>query len=199
MKIKGTIKLESGLHIGGSKDIFKIGGLDSPVIKDKDGYPYIPGSSIKGKMRSLLEKKYGLKDLAKEDSQNKDERLIAFVFGSAGNTRKSPVIVVFRDAFLKNKNKVNKEKLFEIKAENKIDRISGKAESPRFIERVVPDTEFEFEIEIHDFLFNKYSFEFTKDDVVKLLEEGIDLLQKDYLGGSGTRGYGKVKIEYVKE
>lgn len=54
--LKGQITLKTGLHIGGGDDTMKIGGIDNQVIKDiNTNKPYIPGSSLKGKMRSLLE------------------------------------------------------------------------------------------------------------------------------------------------
>lgn len=55
--IKGTLTAKTGLHIGASADTVEIGGIDSPVIKHPvTGEPYIPGSSLKGKMRSFAEK-----------------------------------------------------------------------------------------------------------------------------------------------
>jgi CRISPR-associated protein Csm3 len=54
--ITGKIQCLTGLHIGGTEEGYEIGGMDNPVIKDKiTGYPYIPGSSLKGKMRSMME------------------------------------------------------------------------------------------------------------------------------------------------
>ncbi|MFN4227892.1 MAG: type III-A CRISPR-associated RAMP protein Csm3, partial [Candidatus Ratteibacteria bacterium] len=59
--IKGFIEVKTGLRIGGTTTGLKIGGLDQPVIKDPLGRPYIPGSSLKGKLRSLIEKKENVK------------------------------------------------------------------------------------------------------------------------------------------
>ena len=56
--IQGKIKVLTGLHIGGPTTGLNIGGVDNIVIKDAKGKPYIPGSSLKGKMRSLLEYSY---------------------------------------------------------------------------------------------------------------------------------------------
>src|ERR1051326_8119169 len=56
-QISGTIVTESGLHVGGSEDELEIGGIDLPVIKPPETeIPYIPGSSLKGRMRSELER-----------------------------------------------------------------------------------------------------------------------------------------------
>ena len=57
--IKGKLTTLTGLHLGGSKSSLNIGGIDNNVIKDAKGKPYIPGSSIKGKLRSLLAKAEG--------------------------------------------------------------------------------------------------------------------------------------------
>jgi len=64
--ITGKIRAETGLSIGGATVGLDIGGVDNPVVKDAEGKPYIPGSSLKGKMRSLLEKS---NDLAKDESR----------------------------------------------------------------------------------------------------------------------------------
>jgi CRISPR-associated protein Csm3 len=59
--IQGTIELKTGLHIGGGDTEMHIGGTDNPVVKHPHtNEPYIPGSSLKGKIRSLLELKYGI-------------------------------------------------------------------------------------------------------------------------------------------
>ncbi len=191
-KIQGTLEVKTGLHIGGIKETVKIGGLDNPVIKirnDKHYLPYIPGSSIKGRLRSLLEEKY-----------MENNELIKKVFGSQPGDNKETMrgAVIFRDAYLENKESyfdengnLIKEKLFEIKPENKIDRKSGKAEHPRFIERVVPGTKFRLELVI------VYKNDQELKDMKKLLKEGFELLQDSYLGGSGTRGYGKVDVSDI--
>ena len=59
IEITGTIEVVSGLHIGTSNAFSAIGAIDSYVIRDVyNNYPMIPGSSLKGKMRSLLAKRY---------------------------------------------------------------------------------------------------------------------------------------------
>jgi CRISPR-associated protein Csm3 len=194
-RIEGSLEVKTGLHIGGIKETVKIGGLDNPVIKIRDGkhyLPYIPGSSIKGRLRSLLEEKY-----MRDDESIK---LIKKVFGSQPGDNEETMrgAVIFRDAYLENKESyfdengnLIKEKLFEIKPENKIDRKSGKAEHPRFIERVVPGTKFRLEIVI------VYKSDEELKKMKELLKEGFELLQDSYLGGSGTRGYGKVDVSDI--
>jgi CRISPR-associated protein Csm3 len=189
LKINGTLEVKTGLHIGGIKETIKIGGQDAPVIKIKIGkndIPYIPGSSLKGKLRHLLENKY---------SENNET--IKNIFGSGGENS-SRGQVIFRDAHLSNINEyldengnIIKEKIFEIKPENKIDRTTGKAEHPRFIERVIPGTKFDIELVV---IFKEND---KKNKILEKLKEGFELLQNDYLGGSGTRGYGKVDVQDI--
>lgn len=166
IEINGILEVKTGLHIGGIKETVKIGGQDAPVIKIRSGkseVPYIPGSSLKGKLRSLLEEKY----------PNNDQ-IISKMFG--GNERGK---VIFRDAHLygfKPNSAFVKEEVLEIKPENKINRETGKAEHPRFIERVVPGTKFYVEIIVIS------DDDKGKNEILKKLKEGFELLQKNYLG-----------------
>ena len=184
IKINGILEVKTGLHIGGIKETVKIGGQDAPVIKIKIGeneIPYIPGSSLKGKIRSLLE------------SKGINNGIIEKIFGSENSRGK----VIFRDAHLSgidsylDGGKIVKEKIFETKPENKIDRTTGKAEHPRFIERVVPGTKFDVEVVV------TFSDENEKREILEALKTGFELLQENYLGGSGTRGYGKVDVKSI--
>ena len=189
IKFEYTITLVTGLHIGGSSDSVEIGGIDSPVIKiaTKGGQPYIPGSSLKGKMRCLLEQVAGAK-LGEDGKVNG-------LFGFAGKNIPSRVIV--RDAYLTNESA---EQLYnsnldmpytENKFENTIDRIKGVASNPRQIERVPAGAKFAAEI-----ILNIWDDDNEKQQI-ELLKKGISLIENDYLGGSGSRGYGQVKIEQV--
>src|SRR5258708_19358037 len=58
--LSGDLHCETGLHIGAGKGSLEIGGADNPVVKDAFGLPYIPGSSLRGRIRSLLENALGL-------------------------------------------------------------------------------------------------------------------------------------------
>src|SRR5512142_151315 len=58
--LEGVLHCETGLHVGAGKGSLEIGGSDNPVVKDAFGLPYIPGSSLRGKIRSLLEQSSGL-------------------------------------------------------------------------------------------------------------------------------------------
>ena len=58
--LEGEIVCDTGLHIGAGKGALEIGGADNPVVKDAFGMPYIPGSSLRGKLRCLLEQASGM-------------------------------------------------------------------------------------------------------------------------------------------
>ena len=191
--IKGTITLETGLHIGGSKSSLNIGALDTPVIKTPQGVPYIPGSSLKGKVRSLLGIKEGSVDV------KYDSGLLIKMFGTSEKETISRII--FRDAILDEdqfkltfKDAILDTEFTEAKYENTIDRKSGttKRGGLRQIERVPAGTVFNFEVVV-----NRYEENGKQDeDLLAKLKEGFEMLENNYLGGSGSRGYGKVKIEY---
>lgn len=190
IKKEYTIKVLTGLHIGGSSENVEIGGIDNPVIKLGDGKPYIPGSSLKGKIRSLLEQSKGVKKVEGDFEINK-------LFGAAaGNENATPSKVIFRDFYL-TEDSIEKLKnsdylpmpYTENKYENVIDRVTGKAQHPRQTERVPAEAEFKGEIIINIWDSDK------EQDFIKMLEDGISLLENDYLGGSGSRGYGQVEFK----
>lgn len=194
-KIIGTIEVKTGLHIGGAKNTMDIGGLDSPVIKTPTGVPYIPGSSLKGKIRSLLALKEGSLDF-------KDESTVMHkMFGYVGDKEQDAKLarVIFRDAYLDNEefdkmfsDAVLETPYTEAKYENTIERATGKTIGGglRQIERVPVGAQFNFEIIINQFEGDDF------EEMERKLKEGIELLENNYLGGSGTRGYGKVKFVY---
>ena len=101
IRLSGTIELASGLHIGGSTAFAAIGAIDSPVIKDPlTNLPIIPGSSLKGKIRSLLAKAYNDRPVK---SPNEDVARITRLFGATsggGNDGKQIIRgrLIFRDA-----------------------------------------------------------------------------------------------------
>ncbi len=206
MKIKtitGRILVVTGLHIGTSNETIEIGGMDNPIIKDPlpgSNAPYIPGSSLKGKMRSLMEVK--------------DQRLsekggpcdcggchICAVFGTAadkkGDNTLGPTRIIVRDAYLSDYKKTPDERSWkqrfkagdlpmEVKYENTINRISGEA-TPRPLERVPGGVEFDF----------NFSFNVFKNDPEKYFNtvlQAMKLLELDALGGSGSRGCGQIKF-----
>jgi CRISPR-associated protein Csm3 len=245
--IKYEMKALTGLRVGGTKENFDIGGMDNPVIKTlgvienydgkgnnlPEGAPYIPGSSLKGKMRSLLEWAKGrveyMIEEAKKNSKEKKERKeeeeqgenkevkqagnpcicgrceICKVFGTGNaETLKKlgleelpgpPRLRVF-DAYptwesIQKLQETLGENIFtEIKTENAINRLTSKA-NPRKVERVPAGVVFFGEMAFHLF---------TKEDpeLLKVVFEGMCLLEDDYLGGYGSRGSGKVRFENIE-
>lgn len=188
IQITGTIEVLTGMHIGGSSAFAAIGAVDSPVIKDViTGYPMIPGSSLKGKMRTLLAKAY---NESVANNPNQDCERIKRVFGSAekDNIRRSRIQI--SDMILSNADELRNKGLnskTEVKFENTINRATAVA-NPRQIERVVRGSEFDLDI-----LYEVDNMDDLYEDI-ELIADAFKMLQFDYLGGSGSRGYGKVKF-----
>jgi CRISPR-associated protein Csm3 len=202
-KIDGTIKVKTGLHIGGSADRIEIGGNDNPILKHPlTSEPYIPGSSLKGKMRSLLEFKLGKVEPNGEPHKwHGDPNCpIMRIFGTSDDSAGiGPTRLIVRDAELTQefKDKMANEGviLTEDKYENTINRITARA-NPRPLERVPAGVEFKFEMSYRIFDMNGdngLADERLFDEYIPL---ALNLIELDTLGGSGTRGSGKVKFEY---
>jgi len=192
VKISGIIELKSGLHIGTSNAFAAIGATNNPIIKDPlTNLPYIPGSTLKGKMRSLLYRTDYNNNTS--DKLSKDSLEISRLFGNSETYKIGRL--VFRDAFLNNKEELGKRvsTYTEVKFENTIDRITAEA-NPRQIERAIRESAFAFELiyEITD------DSEDQVEEDFKVILDGLKLLELDYLGGSGSRGYGKVVFEDLK-
>lgn len=188
--IGAVLTVKTGLHIGDSSDFAPIGAVDSPFIRDPlTKAPIIPGSSLKGKMRTLLAR---VRDgMAALPSPEEDEAVVARLFGISSKTETKPARLQFRDTFVKAESR-NKFKnldtdtyLGEIKAENTINRGTGVA-NPRMIERVPAGMEFDFQL-----VYNIEDENQMKEDM-EVLCRGFRLLQLDYLGGHGSRGYGRI-------
>lgn len=192
IQITGNILIETGLHIGGSTAFAAIGAVDSPVIKDsRTNLPIIPGSSLKGKMRSLLAKEMNLTIVAPDD----DCPELARLFGTAKKGNVTPSRLLFSDMMLANEEDLRKaglQSLTEVKFENTINRATAVA-NPRQIERVVRGSMFKMDI-IYN-VDSKHVDEVIPD--MKTFAEGLKLLQYDYLGGNGSRGYGKITFQDV--
>lgn len=206
--LEATLVLETGLHIGAGDDEIHIGGIDNTVMKHPvSGEPYIPGSSLKGKIRSLLEWKSGavqeapLSEKEYEHSQGSQKQAVKHIlqlFGVSGGTQDESLQkeightrVSFWDCNLcpeyAERLRNDNVPFTEVKSENRINRIAGTAEHPRQTERVPAGAEFKFKLSIK---------EFDKDgaELIDTLLQGLKLLEWDSLGGSGSRGYGKVKF-----
>lgn len=193
IQITGNILVETGMHIGGSTAFAAIGTVDAPVIKDsRTNLPIIPGSSLKGKMRSLLAKEMNSTVVAPDD----DCAELARLFGTAKKGKVAPSRLLFSDMSLANEEELRKaglQSLTEVKFENSINRATAVA-NPRQIERVVRGSVFKMDI-----IYNVDSAH--EDEIIpdmKTLAEGLKLLQYDYLGGNGSRGYGKIVFQEVK-
>lgn len=192
IQITGTIEVVTGMHIGGSEAFAAIGAIDSPVIIDPlSRKPIIPGSSLKGKMRALLAKAYNPTVVNHNDDSEKISRL----FGSSANNKLMTSRLIFSDMILDNYDELRSkglDSITEVKFENTISRTTSVA-NPRQIERVIRGSKFKLNI-IYDVLED---YQDQALDDIKILVEGMKLLQYDYLGGGGTRGNGKIKFSNV--
>lgn len=212
-QITSTLVLKTGLHIGGGDTEMRIGGIDNQVVKNPvSGLPYIPGSSLKGKIRSLLEWKHGLVSSGNNGKPFSFQQLndseidtaagnLLRLFGGApdkslddkikkiGTTRLSfwdcALSAEWKKSVLDERNLL----ITEAKSENSINRISGVADNPRFTERVIAGAEFDFRLtlKVHD-----------DEDLLDMVLTGLKLLEYDSLGGSGSRGYGKIKFRDLR-
>ena len=185
--IQGKLEIVTGLHIGTGGTYSAIGTADSPVVRDvHDHLPIIPGSSLKGKIRTLLARKYC--STSKEPDNDTEE--IKKLFGSKNKRGQ----LIFYDLFLNQDclKELREQGIFsttEVKFENTIDRLKASA-NPRQIERVIHGCEFDFNM-----IYDAEESETEAVENIRLLTEGMQLLQLDYLGGNGSRGYGKVKFK----
>jgi len=210
--LRGKIECMTGLHVGGLKEKFQIGGVDNPVIRDPvDKWPYIPGSSLKGKLRMLLEYHLGLVN----DGKPSTAAEITELFGTAPDTRtgeaseatgnssvvlSSPLRLLVRDLYpdksTQNKwENMDSDLLYtELKQENTIDRLTAEA-NPRSMERVVKGSFFDFEMILAVYKDDNGLDEWKKH--LANLVTAMRLLEHSALGGSGSRGYGKVRFRLM--
>ena len=214
--ISGNIKAVTGLRVGAGSSGLSIGGLENPVVRNPlDQQPYIPGSSIKGKMRSLTERFMGFNPNDPDRTQRIGGNVrihvcrkaedyescdVCHIFGLPGEfPHSSPTRLTVRDVFLDPTSLEGARTDFlstEVKWEASIDRVTSAA-LPRQMERVPAGAIFkDFEM-----VYSLYSLDETKKDVeqelnrLKALFQSMQLLEDDYLGGMGTRGSGKVRFE----
>lgn len=190
IQILGTIEVVTGMHIGGSGAFAAIGAVDSPIIKDViTNLPLIPGSSLKGKMRTLLAKKYN-DGIVKIEH---DAPCIKRLFGSSKDEEFRHGRLIFSDAIMINREELRErgmQSMTEVKFENTINRVTAVA-TPRQIERAVRGSKFELNI-----IYEADDPTAIEEDM-KLVQEGLMLLEYDYLGGNGSRGYGKVNFKDI--
>lgn len=194
----------SGVHIGASDSEMHIGGIDNAVVKHPiTQEPYIPGSSIKGKVRSLLEWRSGFVSngpLGWQDYVNShSDKVLAILklFGVGGQVLTDaqakeigPTRLSFWDCSLLpewiSSVRTSEGSYTEVKTENSIDRIAGTAKNPRQTERVPADARFDFKVTVKVL---------DDENLLDTLLAGLKLLELDGIGGSVSRGYGKVKFE----
>lgn len=221
--ITGVLQAMTGLRIGGAGAGIEIGGVENVVIRDPvTGRPYVPGSSLKGKMRSLLTRALGkpLKTLVQRPLQirihwceSEDEYRqggkpcpLCRAFGVAGQRAFEPVRLIVRDGHLleeleimdedgqpvrKRWAEINTDLPYtEVKWEAAIDVLTAAA-NPRPMERVPPGARFQVEL-----LFSVYDAD--DREAFRTVLQGMRLLEDDYLGSSGSRGYGRVAFRELQ-
>jgi len=204
IQISGIIHCNTGLRIGGSKDEIEIGGMDNPVIRHPiTKHPYIPGSSLKGKLRSLLEYKFGrVKNDGDPCKCGEKDCEVCTLFGPHKNTKHQlgPTRLLCRDAWLTQESLQILEPMLEeglqyaeVKTENIINRKTGASSDMRTQERVPAGVEFDFKLTLRIFEGD------NETEIVNRIGESLRLLEADYLGGSGSRGYGHIEFRDVEK
>ncbi|MEH8025628.1 type III-A CRISPR-associated RAMP protein Csm3 [Gallibacterium anatis] len=207
VEVKATLVLKTGLHIGSGDSEMHIGGIDNAVIKNPiTQKPYIPGSSLKGKIRSLLEWRSGEvkeKPLSISDIKGSNAEMVKNIlrlFGVSADSNKDESVLKeigvarlgFQDCeFTSDWEQYLEENNLsatEAKFENTIDRITSTAGNPRQTERIPAGAKFDFKLTLRQ-------FENDGEDLIDLLLKGLRLLELDSLGGSGSRGYGRVEFQ----
>lgn len=199
--ITGEIKALTGLHIGGAKSALDIGGVDLAVIKTPKNEPFIPGSSLKGKLRSMLAREEGSPDV------REDSKMIKAIFGTSADEAKgsddeisglSITRLLVRDAsfsHFENEEDMDTDLMetehTEVKWENTIDRKTGTAGNPRQLERVPAGAVFNFQL-----VYSAFEGDET-DTYLKKIVQAMEMLEDDYLGGHGSRGYGQICFKEV--
>ena len=196
-EISGYIESLTGLHIGGGSQFAAIGAVDSVVVRDiDDDLPMIPGSSLKGKLRSLLARHTNSGILPQ--GHNDDSQVIKRLFGHSNKSKdECPKTgrLYFSDIFLSNESRSRLERedieATEVKFENTISRITGIA-NPRQIERSIKGMEYYMNL-----VYNIEDENEIEEDFEKL-KMAFKLLKYDYLGAAGSRGYGRVNIKNLE-
>src|ERR1700712_2296545 len=209
--LEGEMHCDTGLHVGAGKGSLEIGGADNPVVKDAHGRPYVPGSTLRGRMRALLEQSTGMaipselvfiskrkgQEVRIHQSDRPDDE-ICLLFGRSpgeGNNAKPARLSVFDapllvDSITPQMRETLDDELTEVKSENAIDRITSQA-NPRTLERVPAGARFKVRMVV-DILC-------PEDAVLAgLLVQGLRLLEDDTLGGGGSRGSGRVRFDGLK-
>jgi CRISPR-associated protein Csm3 len=197
-EITGIIHCLSGLRVGGSDELLQIGGTDLTCIKHPVTLrPYIPGSSIKGKMRSELEYKLGRLNNNEPCGCAQSDCLVCRVFGPHKKAKHElgPTRIVVRDAACTRGGET------ELKSENVIDRKTGTALHPRKVERVVAGSEFSLRIGIQVWDLDnecKHNGKTGGDALIEFVKDGLRALQQTGIGSGISKGSGEIEFRDLK-
>ncbi len=210
-RITGQIVVETGLRIGGSQDTMEISGLDNPILRNPaNAEPYIPGSSLKGRMRSLAEWYFGEipvgGDVTKPDVTGQTARVFGIPARDPSREpdrdkqrayQSGPTRLIVRDAILSQVSRTeyaNGRTLTEVKSENSINRLTAVA-NPRPMERVVPGIRFDLDLVYRVFAIEEDNGEIDKTNFDNVFLVALALVQADALGGGSSRGNGKIRFD----
>jgi CRISPR-associated protein Csm3 len=201
--VAGVLECRSGLHVGGNRDAVNLSGVEFPIARDPASrLPIIPGSSLKGRLRGLLELLRGKVRYERGNVRGGETPdSIDLLFGSSA--RRGPSRLVVRDAQPMNVDARDSTVAFwaaldtdglgtEVKSEASLNRVTAAAQV-RQVERVVAGSRFHLEFVLSVFDQREDEASLLKDVVIAL-----QLLEDSYLGGHGSRGYGKVSV-YLRE
>jgi CRISPR-associated protein Csm3 len=205
VEVTGTMVVQTGLRIGAGGSSLEIGGLDTPIIRHPvTRIPYVPGSSIKGKLRSLLEVnnfRIGnfLEPRATSGPCGCGGCVACWLFG-CGDVRNTsePTRLIFRDCVMREESVEQMQPLLsegifysEVKTEVTMDRASGKVGTagPRSMDRIAAGTKLDFRVTVRVLEGD------NEEEMKATLAKALQLLEAEGLGGSVTRGYGQVRFE----
>ncbi|MFW5652925.1 MAG: type III-A CRISPR-associated RAMP protein Csm3 [Planctomycetota bacterium] len=206
-RITGRIKVVTGLRIGAGADSIEIAGNDNPILRNPaTAEPFIPGSSIRGRMRSLAEWYFNEVPPGGDVVKAKSDSRVARVFGVSASKDKQtgPTRLIVRDAPLSEDDRdrfLNGDPITEIKSENSINRLTADA-VPRPMERVLAGVQFNCE-----FVYRIMGRETDPADAPgkqdrdlfdNVFLHALALLELDALGGGASRGNGKIKFRDLK-
>lgn len=213
-QITGRIVVETGLRIGGSQETMEISGNDNPIIRNPaNAEPYVPGSSLKGRMRSLAEWYFGQISSDGEPTKADVTSTTSRVFGKPAKQPKAdmnpaektayssgPTRLIVRDALLSEDSRTafrEGRQITEVKSENSINRLTAMA-NPRPMERVLPGVAFDLNIAYRVFEINGDGGKTDEDLFDSVVLRALALVQADALGGGVSRGNGKVRFDNLK-
>ena len=203
--LEGVMHCETGLHVGAGKGSLEIGGSDNPVVKDAFGRPYVPGSSLRGKLRSLLEQSSGLavpselvylsrrkgQEVRIHQSDRPDDE-ICLLFGSGNRGSRLTVLdaALQADSITSEMREYLEDELTEVKSETAIDRLTAQS-STRTLERVPAGSKFKVRM-IIDLLCEE------DKELLPLVTQALRLVEDSGLGGGRSRGSGIVRFSNLK-